>query len=110
VPSKWICPPFTVVHFLPLLTKIMAQSSRETGKGQRKGRTSPTNVVLPPSFSSRSSSVPFVGSVAATTASNVEKNTFLARQQVEDSKFPSWMYVSRHQGPGAKFKGGGNVL
>jgi hypothetical protein len=84
VPSKSICPPFfkfypTAVHFLPHLTEIMAQTSREDGKGQRKGRNFPTNVSPPPSFSSRSASVQPAGSGVATTISNAEKNSLLAR-------------------------------
>jgi hypothetical protein len=115
VPSKWICPPFfkfypTAVHFLPHLTEIMAQSSREVGKGQRKRWNFPTNVVPPPSFSSGSASVPSAGSGAAETVSNAEKNSLLARQQAQDSKYPLWKYVTRHQGPRAKLNWGGNVL
>jgi hypothetical protein len=115
VPRKWICPPFfklypTAVHFLPHLTEIMAQSSRAVGKGQRKGRNFPTNVVPPPSCSSGSASVPSAGSGATASVSNAKKNSLLARQQAQYSKYPLWKYVTIHQGLEAKLNEGRNVL
>jgi hypothetical protein len=54
----------------------MVQSSRETGRGKKKGRDLPTNVVPSPSFSTRLASVPSVGSGVATTISNDENTLF----------------------------------
>jgi hypothetical protein len=88
----------------------MAQSSRAAGRGKKKGRDFPTNVVPPPSFSTGSASVPSARSGAATTSSEAEKHGVLARQQVQESKYPLCKYVTRHQGPGSKLEGGGNIL
>ena len=77
-------------------TVVMAQSSRAIGRGKKKGRDFPTNVVPPPSFSTGSPSVPSAGSGAATTISNVEKHNVLARQQSQDSKYSLWKYVTKH--------------
>jgi hypothetical protein len=83
VPSKWICPPF--FKFFPTTTvqgkelcynSSMAQSSRAAGRGKKKGRDFPTNVVPSPSFSTGSANVPSAGSGAATTISSVEKTLF----------------------------------
>jgi hypothetical protein len=87
----------------------MAQSSRAAGRGKKKGRDFPTNVV-PPSFSTGSASVPSARSGAAATSSEAEKHAVLARQQAQESKYPLWKYVTRHQGPGSKLKRGGNIL
>ena len=87
----------------------MAQSSRAAGRGQKKGRDFPTNVVPPP-FSTGSASVPSARSEAAAASSEAEKCDILARQQVQKSKYPLWKYVTKHQGPGSKLKGGGNIL
>jgi hypothetical protein len=87
----------------------MAQSSRAVGRGKKKGRDFPTIVVPPPSFSTGSANVPFAGSGAATRSSEAEKYV-LARQQAQESKYPLWKYVTRHQGLGSKLKGGGNIL
>jgi hypothetical protein len=54
----------------------MAQSSRATEKCQRKGRNFPTNVVPPPSISSRSVNVPSTGSGATAAISNAKKKVF----------------------------------
>jgi hypothetical protein len=69
-------------------TIVMAQSSRAAGRGQKKGRDFPTNVVPPPSFSTGSASVPSIRSGAAATSSEAEKHAFLARQQVQEAKYP----------------------
>ena len=39
-----------------------------------------------------------------------KKFSLLAWQEAQDSKYPLWKYVSRHQGTDTKLKGGGNVL
>jgi hypothetical protein len=81
----------------------MAQSTREVGKGQRKGRNA--TVVVSPLLqcSSPSASVPS----AASAASNAEKNIVVARQQAQENKYPLWKYVTRHQEPRAKLMGEG---
>jgi hypothetical protein len=89
---------------------VMAQSLRAAGRGKKKGRDFPTNVVPPPSFSTGSASVPSARSGAAATTSEAEKHAVLARQQAQESQYPLWKYVPRHQGPGSKLKGGGNIL
>jgi hypothetical protein len=86
----------------------MAQSSRTRGK--KKGRDFPTNVGPPPSFSIGSTSVQSAGSVATVTILEAEKHVVFARQQAQESKYPLWKYVTRHQGPGSKLKWGGNIL
>jgi hypothetical protein len=91
-------------------TAVMAQSSRAAGRGKKKGRGFPTNVVPPPSFSIGSASVPSARSGAATTIPKAEKHVVFARQQAQESKYPLWKYVTRHQGPRSKLKGGGNIL
>jgi hypothetical protein len=91
-------------------TAVMTQSSRAAGRGKKKGRDFPTNVVPPSSFSTGSASVPSAGSGAATTIPEAEKHVVLARQQAQESKYPLWKYVKRHQGPGSKLKGKGNIL
>jgi hypothetical protein len=63
----------------------------------------------PPSSSSLSASVPSAAS-GASAASNAENNSVVARQHAQEKKYPLWKYVTRKQGPGAKFVGGGNVL
>jgi len=88
----------------------MDQSSKAAGIGQKKGRNFPTNDVPPPPFSTWSTSVPSIGSGAATTILEAEKHAVLARQQAQESKYPLWRYVTRHQGLGSKLKGGGNIL
>ena len=74
----------------------MAQSSKATRRGKNKKKDFPTNVVPPPSFSTRLASVPSAGSGATATVSNIEKNSVLTRQQAKDSKYPLRKYVSRH--------------
>jgi hypothetical protein len=91
-------------------TTVMVQSSRVVGRGKKKGRDFPTNVAPPSSFSTGSASVPSARSGAATTIPEAEKHAVLARQQAQESKYPLWKYVTRHQGPRSKLKGGGNIL
>ena len=55
-------------------------------------------------LSSGSTSIPSIGSGAATTTSNVE-----GRQQPQDHKYLLCKYVTREVGQGSKMKGGGNV-
>jgi hypothetical protein len=93
------------VVFLPP-TKIMAQSSKATGKGKRKGRTPNVGVPPPATTSTPSFSVPF----AASGSSNEKKITVATQQQVQERKYPLWKYVTRKQGAKAKLKEGGNVL
>lgn len=81
----------------------MAQS-RAAGKGHRKGKNVPIGDAPPIPISTRSASVPSIGSGAATAASNVE-----GRQQPQDNKYPLWKYVTRAQRPSSEMKGGGNV-
>jgi hypothetical protein len=88
----------------------MAESSRETRRGKKKGIYFPTNVVPSPSFSTQLDNVPSAKSGAETTISSVEENILLEIQQAQDSKYPLWKYVTRHQGPGSNLKGGANIL
>jgi hypothetical protein len=57
-------------------TTVMAQSSRAAGRGQKKGRDFPTNVVPPPSFSTGSASVPSARSGAATKVQRLKNMLF----------------------------------
>jgi hypothetical protein len=38
------------------------------------------------------------------------KKSLLERQRAQDSKYPLWKYITRHQGPGTKLNRGMNVL
>lgn len=66
--------------FLYFFTTFMARSMA-AGKGQRKGKNFPIGDAPPVPISSRSASVPSIGSEDATTASNIE-----GRQQPQDNK------------------------
>jgi hypothetical protein len=78
----------------------MAQSSRAAGRGKKKGRDFPTNVVPPPSFSTGSASVPSARSEAAATNSEAEKHDVLARQQVQKSSIHCGSMSQDIKGPG----------
>jgi hypothetical protein len=93
-----------------LLQQPWLKHQGQLEEGKRKGGIFPLMLPPSPSFSTGSASVPFVGSGAATTISNVEKHIVLARHQAQDSKYPLWKYVTRHQGPGVQVKGGGNIF
>ena len=99
---------FLIQQFKIFVIEFMAQSSRAAGRGKKNGRDFPTNVFPPPSFSTRSASVPSARSEAAATSSEAKKHV-LARQQAQESKYPLWKYVTRKQVPNNKLKGGGNV-
>jgi hypothetical protein len=113
--GKWICRPDfkifpTAVSFFAHFTKIMAQSARAAGKGQRKGRNDTIGIAPPPSTSSPFVSVPSTASGAVSTTSNAEKNIVATKHPGQERKYPLWTYVTRKQGPKEKLKGGGNVI
>jgi hypothetical protein len=78
-------------------------------QGKIKGGIFPLMLPPPPSFSTGSASVSSARSGATATISEAEKHAVL-RQQDQESKYPLWKYVTRHQGPKSKLKGGGNIL
>jgi hypothetical protein len=100
----------TVVSFLPHFTEIMVQSTRADKKSQRKGRNATLGVapllqLHHPLLVSHLLKVEL-----QVAASNAKKRIVAAKQQAQESKYPLWKYVTRHQGLKAKLKGGGNVL
>jgi hypothetical protein len=98
------------VIFLSPSTKMMAQSSKTTTKGQRKGKNPNVGVAPPPTTLVPSFSVPSSTSGAGSEDSNDGKISSATKQQCQDNKYPLWKYVTKKQGDGAKAKGGGNVL
>lgn len=69
----------------------MAQS-KAARQGQRKGKNVSIGDAPPVPLSSRSASIPSIGSGAATVASNVQG------KQIVDPKYPLWKYATREEG------------
>jgi hypothetical protein len=114
VPSKWICPPFFKLFSIAAVQDLCYSSHGSIIKGswkREKKREGFSYYCCPPSFIfNKVTSVPSAGSGAATTIPKAKKHVVLARQQAQESNYPLWKYVTRHQGPGSKLKRGGNIL
>jgi hypothetical protein len=95
-----------------LLQQSWLNHQGQLEEGKRKGGIFP--LMLSPLLHFQQGQLVFhlleVGLQQQVQTPEAEKHALLARQQAQEAKYPLWKYVTRHQGPGAKLKGGGNIL